>query len=35
VDEGIILIKLWLEVSNEEQERRFRSGSRIRGASGS
>ena len=24
VDEGIILIKLWLEVSNEEQERRFR-----------
>jgi len=24
VDEGIILVKLWLEVSNEEQERRFR-----------
>ena len=24
VDEGIILIKLWLEVSSEEQERRFR-----------
>jgi polyphosphate kinase 2 (PPK2 family) len=24
MDEGIILIKLWLEVSNEEQERRFR-----------
>jgi polyphosphate kinase len=24
VDEGIILIKLWLEVSNEEQERRFK-----------
>jgi polyphosphate kinase 2 len=23
VDEGIVLIKLWLEVSNEEQERRF------------
>jgi polyphosphate kinase 2 (PPK2 family) len=24
VDAGILLIKLWLEVSNEEQERRFR-----------
>ena len=32
---GIILIKYWLEVSNKEQERRFRPASRIRCASGS
>jgi len=35
IDGGIILIKLWLEVGMDEQERRLRRGSRIRCGSGS
>ena len=35
IDDGIHLMKFWLEVSEEEQERRFRRASRIPCASGS
>ena len=32
---GIVLVKYWFSVSDEEQERRFRSGSRTRPSGGS
>ncbi len=35
VDGGIILIKLWLEVGNDEQKQRFEARVRIRSGSGS
>ncbi len=35
IEDGIILIKYWFSVSDEEQEKRFRSGSRTRCGSGS
>ncbi len=35
IDDGIILLKYWLSVSQDEQERRFRAGSKIHSGSGS
>ena len=35
IDSGILLVKYWLEVSQEEQTRRLQSGSTTRARSGS